>query len=188
MTKYYLIIPCVLLAVFLIFERSFQRERIAAEAIRATQVAAAKAAEETRLAELRRKTAEDTRLRVAQREKEERDRAEKKRREAEAALHVVETEADAHAAEAARLARETDALDRQLAELRTQKQRAQATAFALVRHVEERRIDRRNADLEIQRTTKMVAARLLESPWANPAPATPAPVVPGTATAPGRNR
>ncbi len=181
MNKYYLIVPSALLAVFLVFERSFNRERTAAETIRAAEVATAKAAEEIRLAELREKTADEARSRTAQREMEERDRAEKKRRDAEGALLAIESEATKHAAEAARLARETEALDRQLTDLRAQKQRAHEAAFALERQVEQGRIDRRNADLEIQRTTKMVAARLLESPWANPLLAAPP-----AASAPGK--
>lgn len=179
MTKYYLIIPCLLLAVFLAFERGFTRKRNAAEATRAIEVAAAKTAEEARLATLRQKTADEARARVALREKEERDRTEKKRRDTEAALRVVETEAAAHAAEAARLTQETEALDHQLAALRAQKQRAHEAAFALARQVEERRIDRRNADLEVQRTTRMVAARLLESPWSHPRAAVATPEAAG---------
>lgn len=168
MTKYYLIVPCVLLAVFLIFERQFQRERNAAGQVRAAAIATAKAAEASRLELLRQQTAEESRTRIALREKEERDRVEKRQAETHAAVQTIETETATHAAEAARLARETDALDQQLAELRAQRQRAHEAAFALARQVEQGRIDRRSADLEIQRTTKMVAARLLESPWAQP--------------------
>ena len=175
MNKYYAIIPCVLLAVFLVFQRDFQKRRNEEEKARTAGAALAQAARDDLRAKQKQKAEDDMRRRNEERETQERERAEKKRRDYETALQKIQTEADAHAAGVRQLAQESASLEQELAALRAQKRQTESAAFELARKVEEHRVERRTAEIEIQRTTKMVAARLAESAWANPTPTAPLP-------------
>ena len=167
MNKYYLIVPGALLLVFLGFERNFQKTRRAEEFVRAEVEAMVKTIEDEERANQQLAAHRDAEKRAADRERQEQERAAKKRRDSENIIATLQTQAEDQEADLARLASETEALKTQLTRARTRRDMLERETFDLARAVELQRIDRRSADMEIQRTTAMVTARLNDSPWAN---------------------
>lgn len=84
----------------------------------------------------------------------------RKRREQEAIVQRISDEVAKQEAEGARLEREVVELTRALAQLRQEKETVERAAFVLARDVEQKRVERRNAELEVQRATGMFIARL----------------------------
>lgn len=168
MNKFYVIVPGALLLVFLGFERDFQKKRAQVETTRAAIVAAAKAEAETDRLEKQRTATEELQRRTAERERQEQERADRKRRDYEIAMAALKEQATGQEAETDRLTQEIAGLSERVSGLRVRKNEIEREAFDLARTVALHKVDRRSTELEIQRTTAMVAARLNESPWANP--------------------
>lgn len=168
MNKFYLIVPGAMLAVFCLYEQSFASRREAAALAEAKVNDAAKVKEGERLAALRQKTFAEAQARVEARDKEEHDRQEKRRLDAEAAVKTLNDETATHATAADQLAVEAAQLEAELNRLREKNQAAADSAVALARTVATARIERRSADLEVQRATTRVATRLNDSPLVNP--------------------
>jgi len=164
MIRYYLIVPAALLGLFLVVERPADRLRRQREGERAEKVAAdkTKADEERRGRE--KLAAKDLARRNAEREKQDQEKLEKKQRDHEAALANLESAAAKSFAEVAAVEREIAALEEKLTATRAAAEQHGQAAFALLRQVERQRVDRRNAELEIQRATKVVMLRLRDGP------------------------
>jgi hypothetical protein len=170
MNKYYLIVPCALLLGFVGFEQRAEKSIEQKEVAWRAATAATNAAQEERRLIARREAEADARRHAAEREQQDRARADKKLGDYANLLRSLAEETDRQVAETEKLTRETAALERQLAELRTKRETSGAEAFALARHVEQDRVARRTAEIELQRTTKMVAVRISTSAWVNPSP------------------
>lgn len=163
MSKVYLIAPCVLLLGFSLFERVARRDH----ETRIQSVAAERAALEQAAAE-RREALKDQTLRASGerarlREEQERAREGARRREQEIALSAVDRDTATHRAHIQQLARELDHLHGQLTLLRQEKVAKETAVFDLAKEVEQKRIDRRVVEIEIQRTTKVAVKQLIES-------------------------
>jgi hypothetical protein len=176
MNKAYLIVPAVLLAAFVGVERSFQHKRAEEAAARTASALALKIEEDRVKAEKQRIATEELQQKVADRERADRERAEKKQRDYEAVVATLRDQAETQEAEAARLTAEIASLGAKLDALRATRNATDRETFDLARVVALQRVDRRNAEIELQRTTAMVAARLNDSTWANPSPS-PIPAV-----------
>lgn len=166
MNKFYIIVPVVLLGVFLFFYNGALKEMAAREEQKKAQVAEAKAAEDARRADIERKAAEDARKRQAEREADERAKEAKKVKDYEDAMKQLKDEADRYAAEADGFQKETNALELQLNDLRSTKEKTNREVFELIKQVELAKVSRRNAELEIQRMVDMVAQKLGASSFA----------------------
>ena len=160
MNRPYLLVPGALLLAFGTYHHFEGATRERAEQVRAAQIAADKAADEARKLELKDQVEERNRQLAKERASEERARLEKKNRDFETALAQLATDTATHTTEIERLAHEAEAAEARIAALRAETEKAERAAFDLAKLVEERRIERRNAELEIQRAVKMVAARL----------------------------
>ena len=160
MNKFYIIVPVVLLGVFLFFYNGALKEMAAREEQKKAQLAEAKATEDARRADIERKAAEDARKRQAEREAEERAKEAKKIKDYEDAMKQLKDEADKYAAEADGYQKETNALELQLNELRSTKEKTNREAFELAKQVELAKVNRRNAELEIQRMIEMVGSKV----------------------------
>jgi hypothetical protein len=171
----YLIFPSLLLAVFLTFyfmdaKRVAERDRVHA-------------------LEVQRRDAEE-----AQKQKDLKERAEAdaKKRADERAAELAKKEADKLArwtkagkdiqdandksnAESNRHSIKIAELEKQLDSLRTLREKTNQEYLELLKKVELAKIDRRSAELEIQRTTEMIARRAAESSMAKSVPPPPAP-------------
>lgn len=173
----YVLIPVVLFVAFLyapgvgynsaMKELEAKNQRIKAEK------AAAKAAEDARRAEIERKATEDAKKRQEQRDAEERAKEVRKLKDYEDAMRQLRDEAAKYAAEADGFQKETNALELQLNELRSLKEKSNREVFELSKRVELAKVDRRNAELEIQRMVDMVAQRLGASSLAAMPPPAP---------------
>lgn len=175
MNKFYIIVPVVLLGVFLFFYNGALKDMAAKEAVKKEEVAKVKAAEDARRIEIEKKAAEDSRRRQAEREAEDRAKEQKKIKEYEDAMRQLKDETDKYLAEADKNQKDANALELQLNDLRTLKEKTNRESFELAKQVELAKIARRNAELEIQRMVDMVAQRVGASSFAAmPPPPAPA--------------
>lgn len=170
----YIIAPLVLLLVFLFTPGSGY---FAAQKKIAAKVAALEAKQEEERAEADRKrkeieakAAEDARDRQAKRDAEERARIEKREREYQDVIDKLNKDITEFSSEADKFAKEAADLDIELAKLRARKEQAAREAFELAKQVELAKINRRNAEIDIQRMVEMVAQRLSSSPLSAPPP------------------
>lgn len=177
MNKFYIIVPVVLLGVFIFFYRGALQEMAAKDERKRIEAAALQAAEDARRKEVEARAAEDARKRQEEREAVERAKEEKKIREYEDVMTQLRDEAARYSAEADALSKQANALEVELAELRTLKEKTNREAFELAKQVELAKVRRRNAELEIQRMVDMVAQRVGASSLAQMPPPPP----------PGRN-
>lgn len=175
MNKFYIIVPVVLLGVFLFFYNGALKEMAAKEATKKEEVAKVKAAEDARRAEIEKKAAEDAKRRQAEREAEDRAKEQKKIKEYEDAMRQLKDEADKYLAEADKNQKDANALELQLNDLRSVKEKTNRETFELAKQVELAKIARRNAELEIQRMVDVVAQKVGASSFAAmPPPPAPA--------------
>ena len=163
MKKYYFIVPAVLLAAFLGYERHFQRQRVIRERAQAEVIAADLAQKE----EMREKqialARSDTEKRAAERERQEKEKADQKKRDYEALISTLRSQADDHANEAEKINRTIHELAEKVDAMRTKQQAIEREALELTRQIELKQADLRKAELDLQHTTGAVAARLGES-------------------------
>lgn len=176
MNKFYLIVPAILLVGFFPLYRAASDKMSAAEEAKREQAALTAKTEEARRRELDLKAEADARTRQEERDAQEREREAKKKTDYADAMRRLSEEQQTYAAEAAKFSAEAAALEKQLADLRGRKEAAGREVFDLVRQVELPKIERRNAELEVQRTYAMVASRVAASSLASPpaAPTVPA--------------
>jgi chromosome segregation ATPase len=163
MNKFYLIIPVVLLAVFIARYSQFTNQFAQAELVKAHEKQLADAEVEKNKAEAIERATADARAR-----KEAQD-AEDARLEAE---HLAKFEASKQklADQTAKFQQEADSYAKQATDLQAQLDSLQAThekasqeLFDLQKQIELAKIDRRDADLEIQRTYDMVTQKVADS-------------------------
>lgn len=174
MNKFYIIVPVVLLGVFLFFYNGALKEMADREIQKKAEIAKVKAAEDARRADIEAKAAADAKKRQEQRDAEDRAKEQKKIKEYEDAMRQLKDETDKYLAEADKNQKETNALELQLNDLRTLKEKTNRETFELAKQVELAKIARRNAELEIQRMVDMVAQRVGASSFAQMPPPPPA--------------
>jgi hypothetical protein len=163
MNKFYLIAPVVALAVFIAYYVQFDKQQAVIELQKAAAAAQVKADEDKAKEAATAKAIADARAR-----KEAQD-AEEAKQEAD---HLAKFEASKQkfADETAKFQQQADSYARQAADLQAQLDSLQAThekdsreLFDLQKQVELGKIDRRDADLEIQRTYDMVTQKVVAS-------------------------
>ena len=169
----YFIFPIIGLVVFLFFYFAHVDEAKKAQAIRLEQIAKKDAEAAAAKAALEAKAREDAEARAAERkaadEKKARDKQEKWDSEGQKVLDETNRAKAASAAAAKDIAR----LDLDLLAIRKLRDQTNEEYLQLLKKVETAKIARRNAELEIQRMTAMIANRTSESALAEP-PALPA--------------
>jgi chromosome segregation ATPase len=174
----YVLIPAVLFVAFLYtpglgYKSAMQELQAKNERIK-SEKAAAKAAEDARRADIERKATEDAKKRQEQRDAEERAKEARKVKDYEDAMKQLRDEAAKYASEADGFQRDANALELQLNELRSLKEKTNREVFELSKQVELAKVGRRNAEIEIQRMVDMVAQRLGASSLAAMPPPAPA--------------
>lgn len=174
----YLLIPVLLLLAFLFAPGggyfSSMKELDAKHAAAELKKAELKAADDVRRKEVEERAQADAKKRQEQRDSEERAKEQKKIKEYEDAMRQLRDEADKYVAEADKNQKESNALELQLNELRSTKEKVNTETFELSKQVELAKISRRNAELEIQRMVDIVAQKLGASSLAQ-LPPPPAP-------------
>ena len=175
----YLILPSLMLAGFLVIYFSHKEKAEAKERAHIAQVAKEKAEAEEKKRIAEQKARDDARKRQEERDAEERKKAEEKAAKQAADDKKVRDQTAEYTAKAEAAAKQVAALEAELDRLRKEKDQTSREAFDLAKQVELARIARRNAELEIQRMTEMVARRAAESSLTKPPPLPAAPATAG---------
>jgi chromosome segregation ATPase len=139
------------------------------------------AADKTKAEEAERKRIVDEKASIdAKKRQDERDAAElakerKKQTDYDDAMKKLKDEADDYAAQAAKLSKEAADLETQISQTRSDKERLARETLELNKQLELAKINRRNAELEIQRMVDMVGRKLNDSSIAAMPPPPPLP-------------
>jgi chromosome segregation ATPase len=164
MNKFYLILPVVLIVVFGGYYFNVAKPEMAAKVLADEQrVAEERAAEDAKRKEIETKAQEDARKAQAVRDQKEHDRLEKAQREKDEQDRKVLDETTKYENEAEKLSKEIAGLELAIANLRTQREDMNREVLESSKKVELAKIDRRNAELEIQRMYDIVAQKVAAS-------------------------
>jgi chromosome segregation ATPase len=174
MNKFYVIVPLVLCGLFAFVYIDHSKDMDVKKAQIAEAKAKAEAEEAAKKAEAERKAKEDSDRRTAERLAEEKKKEDEKRAKWAAAGKEIQDDLDGYNAKIAQFTKQIAALETELKNVRADRAQTNKDAFELRRDVELAKVDRRNAELDIQRFTEMIARRANESALAKP-PAPPAP-------------
>lgn len=173
MNKFYLIVPGTLFAVFFFFYSSALKEMDIKEASRVAEVARVKAAEDLRKTEIEKQATADAEKRQRERDEADRAKEEKKRHDYMEVINILTRDVNSNVAATDKYAKEAAELELQINSTRNRKEKLNTETFELAKQVEKAKIDRRNAELEIQRMVEMVAKRVGDSSLANIPPPPP---------------
>lgn len=171
---FYLISVGSMLAVFMFFYFAHLEEAEIKEKARQEEQARLQKAEAERKAAIEEKARQDAARRAAERAAEEAKKQAERLAKWEAENRRIQEATDEYNALADKYSKQISELEIQLNALRTQKEKLNREAFEFAKEVEQARIEKRNAELEIQRMTDMIAKRAEESSL------TRAPVIPTT--------
>jgi len=169
----YIIAPAVMLVVFTFFYFSQAKRLEEQEIARQEAIEQKRQEDEAKRAAIEEKARLDAAKRAEEREaeaaKKEADRVAKFLAEGA----EIQQATDEYNAEADRYAKEIAALEIKLDTLRKQKEELNAQVLASAKRVEQAQIDKRNAEIEIQRKTEVMINRAESSTLAQmPAPVT----------------
>ena len=159
MNKLYFLVPALLLAIFGGLYVAHTKDAAAKAGLVAAEAAKKAEAEKAKKAEAEREAKEDADKRSAERLAEEKRREDEKRAKWEAVGRQIAADTATYQAQAGKNAAEVKALEAKLAALRAEKNQASQAAFDAAKDVEAARIQKRNAELEIQRLVEAVARR-----------------------------
>jgi cobalamin biosynthesis Mg chelatase CobN len=170
MNKFYILVPVILLGLFSVVYWQHSKEsaqkavekKMAEDKKHDEEIAKKKIAEE--------KAKEDADKRSKAREKEESDKEIAKQAKYQADIDTIKKDTAKYAGEAENYSKQAAGLDTDLANLRASKEKLIRESFELDKKVELAKIDRRNAELEIQRMTEMIAKRAADSAMAKMPP------------------
>lgn len=172
----YLIFPSLLLAVFLTFyfmdaKRVAERDRLHAE-----EVVRRNAEEAQKQADLKQRAEADAKKRADERAAAEAKKEADKVARWNKAGKDIQDAMDKSVAQSNLHSIKIAALEAELDSLRTLREKTNAEYMDLLKKVELAKIERRSAELEIQRTTEMIARRAADSSMTKPVlpPAPPA--------------
>lgn len=163
MNKFYVITPLVLCALFGVYYFQFAQEQQIKEAQKKKEVATKVAEEKRKKDEIEAKARADADERTRKREEEQAKKEADRRAKWEGQGQEIADATKKYTAQAEASAKQAADLEAQLTALRKQKEASGRESFELMKKVELARIDKRNAELEIQRLHAMVAKRATES-------------------------
>lgn len=171
---FYVLFPTILLGIFLIFYMSSRSETLAREQVQREETARAKAEADRKKAEAEATAQADAERRNVQRAAEEAKAAKDKEDKYNAEMAKIQAETDRANASAEKYAKEVSDLTIELDNLHKQQDTLTRESFDLAKRIELAEVTRRNAEMEIQRYTEMIANRADQSALTK-MPPTPAP-------------
>jgi predicted RNase H-like nuclease (RuvC/YqgF family) len=175
MNKSYLIVPAVLLVIFGFVYNGALKEMKAKEEAKQELVAKNKAEDAARKKSIEDKSTAEAKKRQEEREAADLAKEQKKTREYEDALKKLRDETQDYNTQADKLAKEAADLEIRISQGRSDREKLNSETLDLAKQVELAKINRRTAELEIQRLMEMVAKKLNDSSIAVGPP--PPPVV-----------
>jgi septal ring factor EnvC (AmiA/AmiB activator) len=173
MNKSYLIAPLVLLAIFAVTYNNSLKEMNAREMVNQEKAVKIKLEEKKRKDEVELKATADAKRRQEERDAEDLKKQAKKQAEYDEVMKSLRDQTADYTTQAAKLTKEITDLEAQIAQNRNAKENLIRENLELSKTVELTKINRRNAELEIQRTIEMVAKKLNDSSIAVPPPPPP---------------
>lgn len=177
MNRYYIIVPIVLMAVFVFFERSASREAKIFEQQKIELAQRKKDEELAKKKELKIKAQIDSDKRNAERIAEEKVKAQKKKDEYDAKIQKMKDDLKKYTDDVEINTKLVAKLEKELADKHEQRERENRSVFELAKKVEVSKKMRRDAELEVQRYNEMLSTSASESVL------TKAPVVASASTA-----
>jgi septal ring factor EnvC (AmiA/AmiB activator) len=164
MSKFYVILPTTLLIIFAVYYTQVSKPAMAAKEL-ADQKAIAEqdARDEANRKQIEIKAQQDAIRQQEERARKDREKEEKLKRQQEEQDNQVRTETDRLVAEATSLSKQIADLQKEIGGLRNQRDALNREVFQDAANVERTKIDRRNAELEIQRMYDMVAKKIDDS-------------------------
>jgi hypothetical protein len=174
MNKFYVLLPAVLLITFGVYYTKVAKPEMAAQALAQEQRIAREKDEETRKkADIDRKAQEDARARQAEKDKKDRERQEKARLDKEEQDRKIHDETAKFENEAARFTKQIADLEIEITKLRSRRDQLNGEVLEVAKKVELTKIERRNAELDIQRMYDIVAQKVAASALAKAPPPLP---------------
>lgn len=162
MNAHYVIIPAVLLSLFFGYERTYQRQRDERERERAKILATDREKQEVARAKQLEVARHDAEKRMAERDQQDRDRAARKQRDYETLMASLQARADTESVQTAQLREEIERLSDRISDVRARQTAIEHESHALTMKLEARRNVRRDAELEVQRVTSLMASRVTD--------------------------
>lgn len=171
----FLVIPALLLLAFL-FTPGYgyfaaQKEIVAKQEAREKAAAEAKQVEEAKRLEIQKRAEEDAIARQKENELQERAKDDRRRKDFEDAINKLRDDIATFTRETEAQAKESADFEAQLGNLRDRKEAANRDTLDLAKQIELAKIERRIAEMEIQRMVAMVSRNLSSSPLLAPPPA-----------------
>lgn len=164
----YLISVSSMLAIFLFFYFAHVKEVEVRDRLRAEEVAKQQAIDAQKKAEIEAKARADAEKRAAERAAADAKKEADKIAKWNADSKKIKDDTDELVAKADAYSKEASQLEIELNTLRTNKEKLNREAFEYAKQVEIARIDKRNAEMEIQRMTDMIAKRAADSALTRP--------------------
>jgi len=173
MNKSYLIVPLVLLILFGFFYNGALKEMANKEATKQAVIAKAKADDLARKKVIEDKATAEAKKRQEEREAADLAKEQKKTREYEEALKKLHDETADYVTQADKFAKEAADLEIQISLGRSEREKLNRETLDLAKQVELDKVNRRTAELEIQRMMEMVAKKLNDNSIVIPPPPPP---------------
>ncbi len=175
MNKFYVILPVVLLILFGGYYVKIAKPEMAAKVLAdEKRIADDKAVEEAKRKEIEAKAQDDARKAQAVRDAKERERLDKAQRDKDEQDRKVLDETTKYEKEASDLSKQIANLEIEITTLRNKREDMNREVLESAKKVELAKIDRRNAELEIQRMYDIVAQKVAASSLTQMPPPVPA--------------
>jgi len=163
MKKFYFVFPICLLVTFVTLYSRFSAASDAADREKAQRIAAVKMAEEKAKAEAEERSRQDAEKRAGERLAEERTKEAEKTAKWDAESKRIASETDKYTSQVASFTAEISAMEKQLEELRSTKEKRTRQLLDDEMQVELAAVGKHNAEMEIQRMTEMLMRRVSKS-------------------------
>ncbi len=164
MNKFYVVFPTLLLIAFGVYYTQVAKPQMAEqERIEAQKIEDQKAADEVRRQQIEDKARMDAVAQQQAREAKDKEKQERLQREKDEQDRKVKEETEKFEAEAASVTKQIADMDKEIVNLRAQREQLGREVYESAAKVELAKTDRDNADLEIQRMYDMVAQKVGDS-------------------------
>jgi type IV secretory pathway VirB4 component len=175
MNKFYVIFPAFLLIVFCVYYTQIAKPEMAEKArVEERKAEDQRVADEARRKEIEEKAQADAQKQTQAREAKDRATKERIQREKDEQDGKTKEDTEKYESQAASLNKQISDLEKEIANLRARREALVRDVFAAAAKVEMAKIDRNNAELEIQRMYEMVAQKVGESSLSKLPPPQPA--------------
>jgi len=159
----YVVTPGIMFGIFLFFYNGAVKEMHAKEARQAAEKAAKDKVEADRKAEIEKKALADAEKRQREREAEEAKKASEKEAAYNNVMKQLATDTADENAQADKIAKDVGNLEISITQARSDKEKLNRETFDLAKEVELAKVNRRNAEIELQRMVEIAGKKVADS-------------------------